>query len=506
MQVLRNTTIPIIQQAVAHDVRTAIVDSEGEHTYRKLVSAAEHVASGLLDGKADLGEARVAFLVPSSFGYAAVQWGIWLAGGIAIPLCTDHPAAELKYVLQDSGAGQVISAPDFEDKVRPLAVAQKARFLLTSDVLASGIGHLPDIDAERRAMILYTSGTTNKPKGAVLTHENVTAQITCLIEAWEWTVSDRILQILPLHHVHGIINVLSCALWSGATCEMLPEFNATRVLDRFSEGGLTLFMAVPTIYVKLIRAWNEAGEVQRKRISHRCAAMRLMVSGSAALPVSVLEEWESISGHILLERYGMTETGMALSNPLHGERRPGFVGTPLPRVEARIVDESNEEITREGEQGEIQVRGPGIFREYWGKPEATHEAFRDGWFLTGDVAIIEKGYFRILGRNSVDIIKSGGYKISALEIEEVLRTHPGIHECAVVGVEDEEWGERVSAAVVLNVGFSLSLAELRNWAQDELAKYKIPSRILVMDELPRNVMGKVTKPAVKRLFEAEETT
>jgi malonyl-CoA/methylmalonyl-CoA synthetase len=235
-----------------------------------------------------------------------------------------------------------------------------------------------------------------------------------------------------------------------------------------------------------------------------------MVSGSAALPVSLFEKWQTISGHTLLERYGMTEIGMALSNPLDGERRPGHVGVPLPGVTARLAGESGskvaaeglfgEGLSGEGESGEIQIKGPNVFLEYWRRPEATQQAFHDGWFCTGDVAVIKDGYWRILGRSSVDIIKTGGYKVSALEVEEVLRTHPAITECAVVGVEDAEWGERVCAAIILKAGETLSHAELREWAKERLASYKAPTRILYVDELPRNVMGKVTKPDVKTLF------
>jgi malonyl-CoA/methylmalonyl-CoA synthetase len=214
--------------------------------------------------------------------------------------------------------------------------------------------------------------------------------------------------------------------------------------------------------------------------------------------VSVLERWRAISGHTLLERYGMTEIGMALSNPLHGERRPGFVGAPLPGVEARLVEEDGSAV-EPGAPGEIEVRGPGVFREYWRRPEATAEAFREGrWFRTGDVAVVDGGSYRILGRRSVDIIKTGGFKVSALEIEEVLRTHPAVAECAVVGVDDAEWGERVCAAVELRA--ALTLDELQPWARERLAPYKLPRALLAVDALPRNAMGKVLKPEVAKLF------
>jgi malonyl-CoA/methylmalonyl-CoA synthetase len=229
------------------------------------------------------------------------------------------------------------------------------------------------------------------------------------------------------------------------------------------------------------------------------SCLRLMVSGSAALPVSVLEKWKAITGHTLLERYGMTEIGMALSNSLRGERVPGSVGAPLPTVEIKLVDENGNDVAP-GTPGEILVKGPSVFREYWGKPEATKQAFRDGWFCTGDIALVDHGVYRILGRDSVDIIKTGGYKVSALEIEEILRAHPDIKECAVVGVEDPEWGERVCAALITKSAGALTLEALRLWAKDRLATYKIPSRIRLVDDMPRNAMNKVIKSSVVELF------
>ena len=350
-------------------------------------------------------------------------------------------------------------------------------------------------------MILYTSGTSNRPKGVVTTHANITAQIESLVEAWEWSADDRILLCLPLHHVHGIINVVSCALWAGAACQILPRFDANAVWDSIAGGRLTLFMAVPTIYTKLIARWDAASAVHRKVLSSGCARMRLMVSGSAALPVSTLRRWKEISGHILLERYGMTEIGMALSNPLHGDRVPGSVGKPLPGVEVRLVGEDGMPVSP-GTAGEIEVRGPGVFTEYWGQPEATRDVSRAGWFRTGDTAVVENGVYRILGRTSIDVLKTGGHKVSALEIEEVLRKHPAVAECAVVGVPDAEWGERVAAAVVLNEGQVLDLPSLRTWALKLMAAHKVPSRLLVLDALPRNAMGKVLKSSVLGLFKA----
>ncbi len=349
-------------------------------------------------------------------------------------------------------------------------------------------------------MILYTSGTTSKPKGVVTTHANIQAQIESLVSAWEWSATDRIPSFLPLHHIHGIINITSCALWSGATIEPFARFDAATILDRVRADAYTVFMAVPTIYVKLIQALEATSPAERASIVGGFARMRLMVSGSAALPASLHEQWTALTGQKLLERYGMTEIGMALSNPYHGERRPGAVGRPLPGVEVRLKTESGAIVTTEDEPGEIQVRGQGVFRAYWNRPEESVESFEDGWFQTGDMAVRERGSYRIMGRLSVDIIKSGGYKLSALEIEAALLEHPDIDECAVIGLPDDTWGEAVAAVVVLKDATSLELPALRDWCKGRLSVYKIPQRLLLAKELPRNAMGKVTKPAVRTLF------
>ena len=491
--------LPLFARAAANSGRTAIVAPEGAFTYGDLLDTSARVAAALLGGSDDLAGARVAFLAPPGWDYVAVQWGIWRAGGIAVPLAVSHPPAELEYVVQDADAAVVVAHPEFADVLRPIAERNGRRFLATPELLGAAPGHLPQVDEGRPAMMVYTSGTTGKPKGVVTTHANLRAQVTALVDAWGWSADDRILLVLPMHHVHGIVNVLTCALWAGAVCEILPRFDADAVWERIEAGGLTLFMAVPTVYRRLVAAWEEADPDRRRRMSEGCARMRLMVSGSAALPVQTLERWREISGHTLLERYGMTEMGMALSNPLRGERRPGYVGVPLPGVEVRLVDDEGAPV-EPGTPGEIEVRGDNVFAEYWRRPEATANAFRQGWFRTGDVAVVEGGYFRILGRKSVDIIKTGGYKVSALEIEETLRTHPDVAECAVVGVDDPDWGERICVAVEPRDGATLTLDGLQGWARERLAPYKLPRDLRLVDALPRNAMGKVTKADVARLF------
>jgi malonyl-CoA/methylmalonyl-CoA synthetase len=482
------------------DPRPAIIAADGTFTYEQLDDASRRVASALLAGREDLDEDRVAFLVPPSFAYAATQRGIWRAGGVAVPLAVSHPPAELEYVIQDAGARIIVGDPVYAGTLGPLATQLGARLLMTGEALAAPPAtELPRLGSNRRAMIIYTSGTTGRPKGVVSTHQTIGAQVSQLVEAWGWRPSDHLLLVLPLHHVHGIINGLGSALAVHATAEILPAFDAEKVWDRLSSGEVTVFTAVPTIYSRLIASWDAATpDVQRDR-SANVRGLRLMMSGSAALPVHMLERWRQITGHTLLERYGMTEIGMALSNPLEGTRRPGTVGVPLPGIDVHLVDEEGIEVAA-GQPGEVEVQGPSVFREYWQRPEETRTAFRNGWFRTGDMAVVEDGFYRLLGRTSVDIIKTGGFKVSALEIEEVLRTHPAIAECAVVGTPDDEWGERVSTAVELRPGAELALDALQAWSKARLAPYKIPRALKNVDALPRNAMGKVVKPDVARLF------
>jgi malonyl-CoA/methylmalonyl-CoA synthetase len=496
--------IPLVANAECHRPHTAVVDAHGVYTYNDLLDASSQVATALLAGHNDLQEARVGFLMTPGFPWVALQWGIWRAGGVAVPLPLNATRPELEYLVDDTGASALVFDTPAAALLQPIAAARGLRASSYDHLSIGPSAPLPEISSQRRAMILYTSGTTSKPKGVVTTHAHIAAQIRSLVEAWEWSANDRILLCLPLHHVHGIINVVGCALWSGATCEMLPRFDAHTVWDRIAGGGLTLFMAVPTIYAKLIAAWEAASPDRRAELSQACSRLRLMVSGSAALPVSTLARWQEISGHTLLERYGMTEIGMALSNPLRSERVPGSVGTPLPGVEVRLVEEHGNPVAP-GTPGGIEVRGPAVFAEYWARPDATRDAFRDGWFITGDTAVVENGIYRILGRTNIDILKTGGHKVSALEIEEALRQHPAVAECGVVGIADAEWGERVAAAVVLKDGDTLDLQSLRTWARELLTAHKLPSRLLVLDALPRNAMGKVMKPALAALFQSKDT-
>jgi malonyl-CoA/methylmalonyl-CoA synthetase len=493
--------IALIERAHIFTERTAIKSDGLNYTYKQLLDASENVALRLLDGEKDLKGARIAFLVPAGFAYAAIQWGIWRAGGIAVPLCEKHPLPSIEYVIDDTNAAAIIFSKDFKELLAPLFSKPDVR-IIRSEEVGNQQGSLPDIQQDRSALILYTSGTTGSPKGVVTTHNNIQAQITTLVTSWEWHKTDQVLNVLPLHHVHGIINMLGCALWSGACCEFLPKFNAKEIFDKFCENEVNVFMAVPTIYFKLITHYDQLPAMEQEQISNSLKKFRLMVSGSAALPVSVLEKWQKISGHTLLERYGMTEMGMAISNPYHGERKPGYIGQALPGVSIRLAEENNTEVTQ-GQPGEIQIKGDNVFKEYWNKAVETVNTFTaDGWFKSGDIAVFEAGSYKILGRNSIDIIKSGGYKISALEIEEVLRTHPDIKDCGVVGVPDEEWGEIIGASLILESS-EIDIIQLQEWIKEKLPSYKTPKKYIIQTELPRNVMGKVTKNEIKKIFQNE---
>ncbi len=480
---------------------TALLVGDEKISYAELRTDVDDFARHLLADKNDLAEERIALLLPAGCDYVTGLLGIWRAGGVAVPLSTAAAVKELEYALRTARVTRLVSSGKQAEEIAASCNALNVKLVDVNDRTGTLTASPPELDQERRAMMLFTSGTTSQPKGVVSTHRNITAQITALIEAWQWSADDQIPLFLPLHHIHGIINVLCCALWAGARIDLISGFNAAVILNRVAKENYNVFMAVPTIYVKLIGALEQMPAAERSTAAAGFGAMRLMVSGSAACPVSVHEKWQALTGQTLLERYGMTEIGMALSNPYVGERRPGTVGQPLPGVDVILVDETGNRVEVENQSGEIWVRGDSVFLEYWDNTEATDKEFTDGWFRTGDIAEKVDGYFRILGRSSVDIIKSGGYKLSALEIESAMLDHESVAECAVVGLADDTWGEAVHAAVVCDNDAVLSAEELRTWCKSRMSSYKVPKTIHFMDALPRNAMGKVTKQAVKTLLE-----
>jgi malonyl-CoA/methylmalonyl-CoA synthetase len=493
--------LPVLQQIASHGQRLALCDAQGACSYAELQGQWQRLAAAMLATQKLSSGARIAFLLSPGRNYTATLLAAWQVGAMAVPMCISHPAEEWAYVLDDAQPALLIAESPFFEQVAPLAAERKLSLYRVNDLMAQPLPETwPVLLLEQAALMIYTSGTTGKPKGVVLSHRNIEAQIRNLVEAWEWTASDMILNPLPLHHIHGLVNVLLCALWAGACCEFMPKFEAEKVWKRWQEADFTLFMAVPTVYHRLIQYYEESTSTAQAAMRAACQKMRLMVSGSAALPESLLAAWQAISGHVLLERYGMSEIGMVLSNPYRGRRLPGKVGKVLPRTQVKLVDEHMQEVAL-GESGQIVVKGETVFSTYWQKPQATAEAFREGWFLTGDIALQDaEGNFQILGRNSTDIIKTGGYKVSALEIEACLLQHEAIAECAVVALPDEAWGERIAAALVARNKHTLDTEALRHWLKQRLAAYKVPQQMLTVEALPRNAMNKILKNEVKQLF------
>lgn len=479
---------------------------------------------------------------------------------IALPLSQSFPSSEIRYILENSEAKLLLSTEKFQDKARDVLkedITHQPQLEILSKI-ETGADSTEHVKFEGSALdnggfMLYTSGTTSRPKGVVLSTSTITAQANSLIEAWKYSSSDYLLHVLPLHHIHGTINGLFTPLIAGAAIEFAFPFNADFVWKRLaapfrsnaeesSQRPITFFTVVPTIYSRLLSSFPQLDEntqaAARKALSPE--TMRLNISGSAALPTPIKQAWTDLSGgNVLLERYGMTEVGMALSCGLDfADRVNGSVGWPLPSVEVRLVETETGNIILPGEEkgadgklreGEIQLRGPTVFAEYWRNEKATAEEFvsaDDGgqkWFKTGDVASRceipgagrssqqwAKGplYF-IQGRKSVDIIKTGGEKVSALEIERELLSLPQISETAVVGLASEQWGQKVAAVVVLSEegrtagkgGKPWGPMDMRRALKDRLANYKIPQELKVVESIPRNAMGKINKKAlVKDLF------
>ncbi|KAI8368575.1 hypothetical protein EDC96DRAFT_552729 [Choanephora cucurbitarum] len=434
-------------------------------SYSELLYAVSQLQLDLLNGK-------------SGFPYVVALLAIWAAGGIAVPICTTHPLPEQIYTLQDAQVSLIIGHPVFEDRLKALTEATQIQTILKDDFSSPPVSYtLTEHNQDAGALIIYTSGTTGKPKGAVSTHRVIDAQASVLVKAWYWSSEDRIHHILPLHHIHGIVNALVCPLYAGATVEMHPRFDTVQVWSRWAEPDqprLTVFMSVPTVYAKLQQYHKQQTPERQAELTKACRQFRFMVSGSASLPTSLRSDWRKLSGgQVLLERYGMTEIGMALSQEyLVSERVEGTVGVPLPGVQVRLISpETNEDVTETRDvPGMLQIKGPTVFKEYWQRPEATQKEFtEDGWFITGDIAkrISQRGYYQIMGRNSIDIIKTGGEKVSALEIERtILSSGLNVQDVAVVGVPDPEWGQKVAAVVVLEKN-KVSEREYQNMDTDK---------------------------------------
>nr|WP_232837281.1 acyl-CoA synthetase [Lentzea terrae] len=408
-----------------------------------------------------------------------------LAGVPAVPLNPKVGERELQHIVNDSAPANVLAAPGTK-------LPEGLQGVPRRDVTLDGgpASRLPEPDPEAAALIVYTSGTTGAPKGVVLPRRALVSTLDAVAEAWEWTAKDVLVHALPLFHVHGLILGVLGPLRRGGTLHHLGKFSTSALAGALNDG--TMLFGVPTMYHRIA---EEVGDDPELTAALRRA--RLLVSGSAALPVHDHERIAAATGQRVVERYGMTETLMNTSVRADGDRRPGTVGVPLPGVSVRLTDDDGAVLDEPGSIGEIQVRGSNLFTEYLNRPDATAEAFADGWFRTGDVGMRDPdGYYRIVGRKATDIIKSGGYKIGAGEIENVLLEHPAVAEVAVTGEPDDDLGERIVAWVV-PAGAPPEAAELVGHVARLLTPHKRPRQVRFVESLPRNDMGKVVKRALR---------
>jgi malonyl-CoA/methylmalonyl-CoA synthetase len=481
-------------------------------TYAELDELVNRTAKYLQNLELQPGD-RVALQLSKSLEFILLHLATVRLGAITLPLNLAYPPDELKYFLEDSGAKLFFGLESSKEKIQTIlpelpdlqgciflnpSKPEEFQSLITNYRSPGGLNTglatstQPDLTTDDdTAVIIYTSGTTGRPKGAEITHGNLTSNLEALHKAWGWQSEDVLLHVLPIFHVHGLFVALHGALHAGATTLLMREFDARRTLRMLAGGQCSVLMAVPTIHQRLL----DVPDADQFDLSH----VRLITSGSDRLPDEVFTGFQKTFGYTLLERYGMTETGMNCSNSLKGERRLGSVGLPLSGVEVRVANPEDDQSLPDGEIGEVQLRGSNIFKGYWKQPQKTAESFSaDGWFRTGDLGFLDAdGYLTLCGR-SKDLIISGGLNIYPPEVERVLAEHPSVAACAVIGCPDREWGERVIGVVVLNRDESISSWDLIAFCRERLAPYKSPKSIVFREGLPRNAMGKVQKAELRK--------
>ena len=494
---------PFHDRLLAHggdDAPFLAVPGGATMTYADMRRRAARMAAALAGLGVTPGD-RVAAQVEKSPQGLMLYLGTLLAGGVFLPLNTAYTAAELEYFLGDAEPTVVVCDARSREAT--------ARIAGTAQVMTLGIdghGTLADAAADAEdgfapvdragddlAAILYTSGTTGRSKGAMLTHENLVSNAEALAEIWRFTADDRLLHALPIYHTHGLFVATNTVLRAGAAMIFLPKFEPGAMLAAMPQA--TVMMGVPTFYTRLLDREDFTKDV--------AAHMRLFVSGSAPLLEETHRAWAARTGHAILERYGMTETGMNTSNPYDGERRAGTVGLALPGVTVRVADPETGSDLGRGAIGVIEVRGPNVFQGYWRMPEKTRAEFRDdGFFITGDLGEIDAGgYVSIVGRGK-DLVISGGFNVYPKEVELELDAIEGVLESAVIGVPHRDFGEGVTAVIVPRPGARLDEAAILEALDGKLAKFKLPKRVLFVDELPRNTMGKVQKAALREAHKA----
>ena len=473
-------------------------------TYQAFFGGAEALAKVLIN-KGVKPNDRVAVQVDKSVEVLQLYVATVLAGAAFLPLNTAYTPSEVSYFLEDASPSVFVCSPASFAELEP--IAKQLGVLAVETMDAEGLGTLTDaakimditdFEAVERgeedlAAFLYTSGTTGRSKGAMLTHKNLWSNGHTLKEYWSFTADDVLIHALPIFHTHGLFVAINTTLAAGSSLIFMPTFNAEQIMDAMPEA--TVLMGVPTFYVRLL----EQDGLNRDHVKN----MRLFVSGSAPLLAETHIRWQERTGTAILERYGMTETNMNTSNPYDGERRPGTVGFPLPSVEVKITDPASGEVLPTGEVGSIEVRGPNVFKGYWKMPEKTKEELRDnGFFITGDLGMIdEQGYVSIIGR-SKDLIITGGYNVYPKEIELVIDDLEGVVESAVIGLPHADFGEAVTAVIVTKPGANLTEDGIKQALSADIAKFKQPKKVFFVDELPRNTMGKVQKNVLRDTYQS----
>jgi malonyl-CoA/methylmalonyl-CoA synthetase len=456
-----------------------------EYTFGDLERRANRMASALAARGVTAGD-RLAIILSNRIEYLDLFLAAARLGVIVVPINILYREREAGHILRDSQPKALVdagTAPVQSD----VPIWQVDELTAEARISGATAAHIP-LNGDTPAALIYTSGTTGAAKGAIITHGNLAANALTLVDAWRITADDRLLLALPLFHVHGLGNGIHCWLRSGCRMRLLERFDHAAAAATLLDFRPTLFFGVPTMYVRLL-------DVDAASARNIGRSLRLAVSGSAPLAPQILSEFERLYGQRILERYGMTETLMTLSNPYDGERRAGTVGFPLPGVETRIVDDSGADVAT-GTVGELMVKTPTLCAGYWSQPELTAMAFKDGWFRTGDLAKrSDDGYYTLCGRRS-DLIISGGFNIYPREIEELLGEHPAVAEVAIAGAPDRVRGEVAIGFVVLANGATASEVDLIEFCRARLASFKVPRAIRFVDRLPRTALGKVQKAAL----------
>lgn len=481
--------------------RLAIETPEGKHiSYGDLVGLAGQMANVLVARGVKPGD-RVAAQTEKSVPGLVLYLATVRAGAVYLPLNTAYTLNELDYFITDAEPSLIVCDPSKKDGIEAIAGKVGAK---VETLGADGHGSLTDAAAKEKpdfstvargnddlAAILYTSGTTGRSKGAMLSHDNLASNSLSLVDYWRFSKDDVLIHALPIYHTHGLFVASNVTLFSRAAMIFLPKLDPERIIQLMARS--TVLMGVPTFYTRLLASPNLSNDT--------CSHMRLFISGSAPLLADTHREWFARTGHAVLERYGMTETNMNTSNPYDGERVPGAVGFPLPGVSVRVTDpETGKEFERDT-IGMIEVKGPNVFKGYWRMPEKTKSEFRDdGFFITGDLGKIDaKGYVHILGRGK-DLVISGGFNVYPKEIESEIDAMPGVVESAVIGVPHADFGEGVTAVVVTDKKTALDEASVIKALDGQIAKFKMPKRVIFVDDLPRNTMGKVQKNVLRETY------